>query len=309
MRNSMCFVQSSHGSLRFLTRHESATTKIRYQSQRGAGKPALPWKRTRAFWHCSIHESDASTNEVAFNKSGNNGGKPSSSDEPNPENNADIDALATKTATPVAMSEKSESPSSDDTTKSKTEKIAEALGQNRETMQAKQDKLFEARRVENRYKYINLTVSTIIAVTIFLSEKLNPRTGINMLRYLQTSSASPEVIGNGRPTLVEFSASWCRTCIDMAPGIYELENDYVGRVNFVVVDGEKAENVDIMEDFGVEGIPQLSLLDGKGSHLTNFIGYVPKSILAEDFDAVLQGKDLPHRGLSTEALLAPNEEE
>lgn len=186
---------------------------------------------------------------------------------------------------------------------SKTEEIAAKLGQSRESMEQSREKVFTEQKFSNRKKYGLASVATILAVVMVLFEKWNPSGGSSMLRYLQESSLDTAVIGNGRPTVVEFSALWCESCKRMAPSMFQLENEYVNRVNFVIVDGENSANSKVMEDFRVDGIPQFSLLDSDGNNLGNLIGFVPKQVLSENIDALLDGRpQLPHPGLSLEDL-------
>lgn len=188
--------------------------------------------------------------------------------------------------------------------KSKTEELAGMLGQSRESMEASRDKTFKEQRKSNRAKFTRVFVLTAITLAIFFAEKLDPNGGENLLRYLQQSSASQEVIGNGQPTIIEFSASWCRTCKDMAHNMFDLENKYANRVNFIVIDGENPDNVSIMESFGVEGIPQFAVLDGSGKNMANFFGYVPQQVFEEDIEALLrEEKQVPHPGLTVRDLL------
>jgi thiol-disulfide isomerase/thioredoxin len=40
----------------------------------------------------------------------------------------------------------------------------------------------------------------------------------------------------GKPVLVDIFASWCPACKNIAPTLAQLEKDYAGKVNFVVLD-------------------------------------------------------------------------
>lgn len=183
--------------------------------------------------------------------------------------------------------------------KTKTEEIAEKMGQSRETMEIAREKVFTEERLSNRKKYGLVFTATIAAVLIFLLEKSNPSGGVNLLRFLQKNSAPVEVVGNGRPTVIEFSAVWCESCKQMAHNVFDLENEYVNRVNFVVLNAGDPENAAFMDSFGVDGIPQFSLMATNGQNLGNLIGYTPKFVLNENIDAMLNGQEiLPHPGFS-----------
>jgi thiol-disulfide isomerase/thioredoxin len=40
----------------------------------------------------------------------------------------------------------------------------------------------------------------------------------------------------GKPVVVDIYASWCPACKNIAPTLSQLEQDYAGKVNFVVLD-------------------------------------------------------------------------
>lgn len=181
---------------------------------------------------------------------------------------------------------------------SRTEEIAAKLGKSKESMKAQQEKVYEEARMSNMKKYGLALLSFAVALTAVLAEKFDPNTGSTLLRYLQSHSAPIEVVGNGTPTVVEFSAMWCENCKLMARSIFDLENEYLSRVNFVVLDADNPENQKAVDEYAVDGIPQLSLMDGNGNNLGNFVGLMPKTILADNLEAILNGKELPHSGFS-----------
>lgn len=187
---------------------------------------------------------------------------------------------------------------------SKTEELALKLGQTKETMEERQTTILRESKLTNRRKIANVTICTLIAVTLFLSEKLNPNSGANLLRYLEDSSVDASVMGtNGQPTLVEFGAPWCQTCQDMAKHVFALRNEFDNRVNFVIVDGDDAKYADLLDQFEVDGLPQFSFVDGNGKDVGDFIGFVPEYVLRENIEALLQGKSsLPHQGISIKLL-------
>lgn len=187
--------------------------------------------------------------------------------------------------------------------KSKTEKIAEMLGQSKESMEDASVKVQEQKRRGNLKKYGLALGTTIVAVSLFFLEKLDPNAGGNLLRFLQANSSPQAVVGmNERPSFVEFSASWCDNCKHMAQSVYELENVYSDRVNFVVVDGDDPINSDIVDRYGVDGIPQFSMVDKNGKVKANLIGRIPKEILVDDLEALIGENTLPFPGLTSEEL-------
>lgn len=190
--------------------------------------------------------------------------------------------------------------------KSKTEEIAALLGQSKEEMEQKGSEIKKQVAAENRRKYGLALASTVISTALFFNTYLDPNSNINLMKYLTSTSTPVEVVGqNGKPTMIEFSATWCENCKYMARRVFELENEYSGRINFIVVDGEDPAIQDIVDKYGVDAIPQFSMISKSGEVQTNLVGLVPKSVLASDLDALLKEETLPFEGLSLAQLKGP----
>ena len=85
-----------------------------------------------------------------------------------------------------------------------------------------------------------------------------------LLKSFGELSVDPEIaFKNNKPTFLEFYAEWCEVCKEMAPKVSALKNEYEKDINFVFlnVDNQKWENY--IRKFGVNGIPQVNLFDGK----------------------------------------------
>ncbi len=86
-----------------------------------------------------------------------------------------------------------------------------------------------------------------------------------------------EVLGSPQPVLVDFWATWCGPCRQIAPIIEQLagENN-VAKVGKLDVDSESA----IAERYDVQSIPTL-LLFKNGQVVERLVGAYPKSKLQE----------------------------
>ncbi len=90
-------------------------------------------------------------------------------------------------------------------------------------------------------------------------------------------------MANGKPTVVDFWASWCGPCRHEIPGLEALWKKYAGKINVVGIaigdlmqDTEKAieelgitypvisNRQEAAERYGIQSIPQIILIDGKG---------------------------------------------
>ena len=147
---------------------------------------------------------------------------------------------------------------------------------------------------ERRTKNIAVAVgSVLLALLNFGWQYAHPNgnAGARMLADMQQTSLPVSVIGrNGKPSVVDFWAPWCETCQQSAPTLRAVESNpqYQQKVNFIMVNGDDlAQNYDAIEQFGVDAIPHLAMVDESGNVLTALIGPVPKHIMEADIDVLV----------------------
>lgn len=107
-----------------------------------------------------------------------------------------------------------------------------------------------------------------------------------MSRIFEADDASfdNEVVGEARPVLVDFSATWCGPCKRLDPVVAEIAGDYDGRLKVVKVDVDRAPRT--AAKFAVLSVPTL-LLFRDGTVRDQITGVVPKRAIAEKVDRVL----------------------
>lgn len=93
-----------------------------------------------------------------------------------------------------------------------------------------------------------------------------------------------EVLKSDVPVLVDFWATWCGPCRQVAPIVEELSNDYEGRVKVAKLDVD--DNQDIAMQFQVMSIPTFILFKG-GKVAAKNMGAMPKARLAAMIDGNL----------------------
>jgi thioredoxin-like negative regulator of GroEL len=73
-----------------------------------------------------------------------------------------------------------------------------------------------------------------------------------------------------------------------------VEEDYGDRVNFVMVNADKADAWPFIEAFGVDAIPHMALVSAQGDVLTALIGPIPKHVLTSDLDVMIANEVASH---------------
>ena len=91
-----------------------------------------------------------------------------------------------------------------------------------------------------------------------------------------------DVLGASEPVLVDFWATWCGPCRQIAPMIEELAAENEGSVKVGKVDVD--QNRDAAMKYGVMNIPTLILFKN-GEPVERFQGVQPKAKLQEAIDS------------------------
>ncbi|MFB7995320.1 thioredoxin [Streptomyces sp. NPDC056002] len=99
------------------------------------------------------------------------------------------------------------------------------------------------------------------------------------LRDVTDADFGAEVLGAGRPVLVEFTAEWCGPCRQLAPVLRSIADEERERLDVVVIDVDR--NPETAARYGVLSMPTLMVFKG-GVPVWSRVGARPKRRLLEE---------------------------
>ena len=98
------------------------------------------------------------------------------------------------------------------------------------------------------------------------------------------SNFEAEVVNSETPVVVDFSATWCGPCQQLAPIIDALAGEYEGRIKVGKVDIDKAQST--AATYGIMSVPAVLYFKG-GEKVDQHIGLNPKSVYKEKIESLL----------------------
>ncbi len=123
----------------------------------------------------------------------------------------------------------------------------------------------------------------IILVNVFRYGQQNSST-MGITQVSDARSWEVDVINSDIPVFVDFWAEWCGPCRMVSPVVEELANDYDGKVKFVKVNVDEAN--ELASKYNVFSIPTLIILN-KGEIVSQQVGAASKESYKSMIDRAL----------------------
>lgn len=91
----------------------------------------------------------------------------------------------------------------------------------------------------------------------------------------------------GKPRIIEFTASWCKHCKDLKPTITRLQKKYRDRLDILEVDVNDPDSKQLVKDYRISSLPTVVFEKGNGEFYETF-GYNPNEDLDREARALLR---------------------
>ncbi|WP_309602051.1 thioredoxin [Sphingomonas sp.] len=109
-------------------------------------------------------------------------------------------------------------------------------------------------------------------------------------RSVTDQSFATDVLGAGKPVLVDFWAEWCGPCRMIAPALEEIAGEIGDQVDIFKLNID--ENPDTPTRYGVRGIPTMVLFKD-GMPVAQKVGAAPRSQIQQWLEAEIQSAVKP----------------
>jgi len=141
--------------------------------------------------------------------------------------------------------------------------------------------------------FLIVIVAIVLSVALFLGLRTE-NNSISVAELGKNSTPLDVALTNGKPSIIEFYADWCTVCQKMAPDMAQLEQEYADKVNFVMLNVDNNKWLPEMLKYRVDGIPHFVFLTKDAESIAQAIGDIPRTIMADNVEALVAGTPLPY---------------
>jgi len=152
--------------------------------------------------------------------------------------------------------------------------------------------------LKTNLRIILVLIISIVIISVLLFKNLFFKS-THLLKSFGELSVNPEIaFTNNKPTFLEFYAEWCEVCKEMAPQVSALKDEYEKDINFVFLNVDNQKWGNYLQQFSVNGIPQINLFDKKGNLISTFIGKQDEIKIRESINN-LENEEKPYEEIIT----------
>ena len=101
----------------------------------------------------------------------------------------------------------------------------------------------------------------------------------------QTEWIKQTTIMSSKPMVIDFFATWCGPCKQLAPILDEIEKGHKGEVIFQRIDVD--QEPELAQEFNVQSIPMLMFVTPKGEYQT-IVGLQEQQVIEAKIDELLK---------------------
>jgi thioredoxin 1 len=134
----------------------------------------------------------------------------------------------------------------------------------------------------------------LIGLVVYVSSGGGTATAMNQttanVEHITDAEFDAEVTRSAVPVVIDFYATWCGPCRQLAPTMDSLADQYAGKIKFVKINVD--ESPKLAKQFQVEGIPMLVFLQN-GKTAATSVGLIAKEDLMLRLDLLLQTNAQP----------------
>ncbi|MFZ5905096.1 MAG: thioredoxin family protein [Chloroflexota bacterium] len=114
------------------------------------------------------------------------------------------------------------------------------------------------------YAALGVLVAGLVAAWIVLHPRQTP--------LMEDAKMVQEMIGDGKPVLLEFQSPYCIGCTRLKPVVDELEAEYGQRVLFIRLNIQESVGRELAPVYGFEFTPTFIFFDAQGNELWRSVG-------------------------------------
>lgn len=126
-------------------------------------------------------------------------------------------------------------------------------------------------------------MTLFLGITLLISCNNSKESGAASSESQQ--NVASEKVQNPVVKIIDFNATWCGPCKEMAPIIEKVEQKYTGKVAFEKVDVD--EQSALANQYGIQSIPTLVYLDAQGKEITRTVGFLSENELEAKIKGLL----------------------